>query len=522
MCISDSLSNDDESGVNRGQSQPFDPISSSQNYSAASFACIPFSQFLRRARSMISDALILTRREIRDSMRDWRIVAPIVILTLAFPWIMNYTTRFAVNWVQQYQAEIIPIRLIPFGMMIVGFFPISFSLIIALETFVGEKERNSLEPLLATPLSDESLYFGKLFGAVLPPLIGSLLGICAYLLLLFFSMGYKPEPLILTQIILLTAMEAIVMVAGAVVLSSHTTSVRAANLLASFIIVPMAFLIQAETFFLFWGFYDVLWLVILGLIIASALLIRTGTRTFNREELLSREIDELNLPGMFRLFLKMIRPLSPFRVYKDDVPRLLRANRLPLALTLLVLIAGLGTGWLISLQYPLPDSASTMFRVDPATFKQRLESAGSEFLPRLNTVSIFTHNVRTLVLTAALGMFSFGSMALVLLIAPMALVGYFAQAGMRFGFDPILFLAAFVAPHGIFELPAALIATAFALKLGASVIAPPAGTSAGENFMHALADWMKIFVYVVVPLLLMAAWIEANITPLLVIYFFGK
>src|SRR5574341_2091816 len=102
---------------------------------------------------MLSDALILTRREIRDSLRDWRITVPILILTLVFPWIMNLTTRVAIAFTEEYQATIIPIHLIPFAMMIVGFFPISFSLIIALEAFVGEKERNSLEPLLTTPLS---------------------------------------------------------------------------------------------------------------------------------------------------------------------------------------------------------------------------------------------------------------------------------------------------------------------------------------------------------------------------------
>ncbi len=471
---------------------------------------------------MFADALILTRREIRDSMRDWRIVAPILILTLAFPWIMDFSTRIALSWVQQYQAEIIPLRLIPFGMMIVGFFPISFSLIIALETFVGEKERNSLEPLLTTPLSDEALYFGKLFAAIVPPLVGSFLGISAYLLLLFFSLRYVPEPTVLTQIILLTAMEALVMVSGAVVLSSHTTSVRAANLLASFIIVPMAFLIQAETFFLFWGQYDVLWLVILGLVIASALLIRTGIRTFNREELLSREMDELNLIGALKLFFNLLKPLSPLRVYRDDVPRLLYENRVPIALTLLVLVGGLALGWAFSLQNPLPENAAAMFKIDPATFRQRLETPDTSFLPRLNTLGIFRHNVETLILTALLGMFSFGVIALVLLIAPMGIVGFFAQAGMRFGFNPFLFLAAFIAPHGIFELPAALIATAFALRLGASVIAPPRGVSAGENFMRALADWTKIFAFVVVPLLLVAAWVEANVTPQIVIYFFGR
>ncbi|MEW5720438.1 MAG: ABC transporter permease subunit, partial [Chloroflexota bacterium] len=200
---------------------------------------------------MLSDALIITRREVRDSLRDWRIVAPILILTLVFPWIMNLSTRLAINFVEQYNATIIPLRLVPFAVMIVGFFPISFSLIIALETFVGEKERSSLEPLLDTPISDASLYLGKLLAAMIPPLFASYLGVAAYLLGLYFSIQYVPEWIILFQIIMTTTMEALVMVSGAVVVSSHTTSVRAANLLASFIIIPMAFLLQGESILLF-------------------------------------------------------------------------------------------------------------------------------------------------------------------------------------------------------------------------------------------------------------------------------
>jgi uncharacterized membrane protein SpoIIM required for sporulation/ABC-type transport system involved in multi-copper enzyme maturation permease subunit len=471
---------------------------------------------------MLSDALILTRREVRDSVRDWRILLPILLLTLAFPWIMNLSTRVALNFVAQYEAQIIPLRLVPFGMMIVGFFPISFSLIIALETFVGEKERNSLEPLLTTPLSDESLYFGKLFAAVLPPLSASFLGIAAYLIMLHFSLQYTPEPIVLLQILLLTTMEAVVMVSGAVVVSSHTTSVRAANLLASFIIVPMAFLIQAETFFLFWGTYDVLWYIIFGLTIIAALFVRTGFRTFNREELLSRELDELNLVGTARAFFKLLQPLSPRRVYREDLPQLIRANGVPIALTTIILLGGMGLGGIMATHYRFPGNAANLFKIDAATFKQRLESPGIDFLPRLDTLSIFEHNAETLALTAVLGLFSFGVIALVLLIAPMAIVGFFAQEATYFGYSPLTFLVAFIAPHGIIELPAAILATAFAVKLGASVIAPPAGISAGENFLRALADLVKIFVYAVLPLLLLAAWIEANITPQIVLYFYGR
>ena len=35
-------------------------------------------------------AFVITRREIRDQFRDWRIIAPTVVLTLFFPALMNF------------------------------------------------------------------------------------------------------------------------------------------------------------------------------------------------------------------------------------------------------------------------------------------------------------------------------------------------------------------------------------------------------------------------------------------------
>ena len=139
----------------------------------------------------------LVRREIWDTLRDWRMVIPIVLLTLFFPALMSFVANAALNWVARYGgAPIIGERMIPFLLMVVGFFPISFSLVIALETFVGEKERSSLEPLLATPLTDGQLYIGKMFAAMIPPLMASYLGIGVYLLGLYIFEGWTP-PLIL-------------------------------------------------------------------------------------------------------------------------------------------------------------------------------------------------------------------------------------------------------------------------------------------------------------------------------------
>ena len=106
----------------------------------------------------------------------------------------------------------------------------------------------------------------------------------------------------LLLIILLTAVQALVMVSGAVVISTQTTSVRAANLLASFIIIPVALLIQVESVMMLYADYRVLWWAVLALVILAVLLIRMGITHLNREELLGHEIDTLNFSWMWNVF----------------------------------------------------------------------------------------------------------------------------------------------------------------------------------------------------------------------------
>ena len=121
-----------------------------------------------------------------------------------------------------------------------------------------------------------------------------------------------------------------------------------------------------------------------------------------------------------------------------------------------------------------------------------------------------------------LGLFSFGSLSLILLMIPMGIVGFFAGEVWLTGLNPLQFLFAFIVPHGILELPAAILATALAMQMGASVISPRINLTAFESLLAALADFLRAFVLVVVPLLFVAAWIEATITPLVVVWLYSK
>ncbi len=467
----------------------------------------------------MSRAWIVTRREVIDMFRDWRIIAPTLVLTLVFPTIANWGAGRMMGFMEQYGAELIGDRLIPFLLMVVGFFPISFALIIALESFVGEKERRSLEPLLATPLTNTQLYIGKVLSSTIPPLVGSLLGVTVYLIGIYQNVEWTPPAMLVVQIVLMNLIQALVMVSAAVVVSSQVTSVRAANLLASFIIIPMAFLIQAEAFIMFWAMYDVLWMILGALLIVFILLVRMGIRIFNREDLVGGEIDDLNLVATFKQLFRLVlarrkegRQRSARQWYREEVLAVVRRMWPAIVVIAVTMIAGYFIGVRYADIYRIP---SDLFQTEEwlERFQFTLEQAGFSGLTGI--LLVVWQNVRVLAVASVAALFSFGALAIMLLMVPIGLVGYLTAHMTSAGIDPTVAWMA-VVPHSALEIPAAIIAGALALRLGATVISPPPGKIVGQAWLEALADATRLWFTLILPLLILAAVVEIYVTPWLV------
>lgn len=469
---------------------------------------------------------MIVRRELRDTFRDWRMITPIVLLTLFFPVLMTWTAGVAQNFVNRFGTPLLGERLIPFLMLIVGFFPMSFSLVIALEAFVGERERKSLEPLLSTPLTDGQLYVGKMIASLVPALMAAFLGIGVYLTGLFVFRGYLPPPILLIQVLALTTMEGVVMVAGAVVVSTHATSVRAANLLASFIIIPMALLVQAEAILLFQAIWDAMWGIVLVLIVVAVILIRMGVQLFNREELLGREIDSINLRGVFQRagqYFVAVEPgqprthFNPIGLYRYHVPAMLRRTKNAILTIMVALVVASVVAWVWGSQYSLPPGTINFSNLNSDSFN----SVASGLLPSFSWSAVWWNNIRAVLLDFVTGMFSFGALAIVLTVVPIAPAAFVAALIGNSGFNPFVFLAAFILPHGIFELPAVIIGAAAALRLGAAILHRSPTLSMGEGWWLALVDFVKLLIFVVIPLLLIAAIFEVHVTPRIVCAVYG-
>lgn len=468
----------------------------------------------------LKPALVITRREVRDHFRDWRIIGPMVLLVAILPGMMNYASDRFLNFSERYGAHVEADQIYPFLLMVVGFFPVTVALVLALESFVGEKERRSIEPLLSSPLTDFQLYFGKLIAALIPPLFASYSGMIFYLLWIYRQGDWFPDAVLLLQVFALATTNCLLMVSGAVVVSSQTTSMRGANLLAVFIILPMAVLLQAESAVIVWARDSVLVWTVVAQVIIAILLVRIGVAHFNREELVGREFDSINIRSVIASFWNQFKgdASSPLDWYRNEMGKSILTMRLPALLVAIILIGALILGASLASQYVIPPEFINNQSIQSGTIE------GIKYIRFFEVGSIpviWFHNVRTIVLAALMGIVSFGVLALIVMLIPILLIGYFTATIASAGLSPILFLLGFVVPHGILEIPAIIIAGAAILRLGATLATPSPGKTIGQAWLNASAEWAKVMIGLVLPLLLGAAVLEVLVTPQVAIWLFG-
>ncbi|GAB4504162.1 MAG: hypothetical protein Fur0043_11550 [Anaerolineales bacterium] len=464
----------------------------------------------------LSPVWLITKRELRDQLRDWRILFPLLILTLVFPLLMNEVAYQAVAFVAKYGETLLVDRLVPFSVLIIGFFPITVSLVVALESFVGEKERGTIEPLLTTPLKDWHLYLGKLLVGILTPLLASFLSIGFYLVIVSRQDIEMPDGWVLAQLFALTAAHAVLMVSAAIVISVQSTTVKAANLLASFIVIPVAILMQGESALLFWGNNQILWLAVAAVILMSALIIRLGLAHFQREYMLGREIDILSFRWIGRTFWRYFKgdAHSLAEWYRFEVAAMLRKLWLPCGI--MVMIAVL-TFW-SSFQWTVSVVPERVEAATPENFQKIAEEVkGSPIAlgmsPDLSAPRILAHNLQAVGIILLAGLISFSVLGMLLYLVNLSLIGVVLGFFQLMGYSAPLIGMAGLGPHGIFELPALMLASAAMLRIGVVLVTPQSGRSLGEVWLEALAEWARIALGVTLPLLVAAAIIETYVTP---------
>src|SRR5713226_2904826 len=112
-------------------------------------------------------AQLVAARDLRDAMSELRLVLAMVALTVAIP-IGSAIGIRGLAYFGGGTAVVNSLSLV--GAFFVVFIPASFSLVLALESFVGERERTTLAVLVSTPLKEAEIYVGKVAAVLIASL----------------------------------------------------------------------------------------------------------------------------------------------------------------------------------------------------------------------------------------------------------------------------------------------------------------------------------------------------------------
>lgn len=177
---------------------------------------------------------------------------------------------------------------------VVMMIPVMLPVLIAADSIVGEKERRTLVPLLATPLSDSELLLGKFLTALLPGLLVAYGNLALAIVtvngvVLFMApelLWVWPDLLSLVQAIILPILFSVLAVGLMVIISGRANTVYEAYQTGGILVLPaMVFAYSGFLIGLGWLIFFAGGLILL---IVDVILFRVSVRLFNRDALITR------------------------------------------------------------------------------------------------------------------------------------------------------------------------------------------------------------------------------------------
>jgi uncharacterized membrane protein SpoIIM required for sporulation len=434
-------------------------------------------------------ALLVASRDLRDAVSELRLILAMVALTLAIPIASAIGIR-ALAYFGGGTAVVNRLSLV--GAFFVVFIPASFSLVLALESFVGERERTTLEVLVSTPLREAEIYAGKVAAVLAVSLALCYGGLIVYCLAVFTGLGFFPFE-ILVALALSTICQVAAMVAGAVIISLNARTMRAANVMASFIILPMSVVLQVEAALILLGRAEFLWGFALLMILLAAVLLRMGLDGFSREALLAREV------GLRSPLRRAAGAINASFANRPGIFRLVWLRRTPIVIAAAGLPFGAAAGYLAAVTSALPDVA-----VRPA-LSSLISAAGAGNGSWVDqALAIFGHNLVAFLLVPVIALLTAGLSGFLITFLPGFLLGYAA------GVSSWGLALTGIVPNGLVEIPVAIVAGGLALQIGAAAIhmEPSGGWTA--RVLGAVADYVRALRWLI-PALALAAVLEVKL-----------
>ncbi len=258
----------------------------------------------------MKNALKIFKKEIKEVIKNRSIWFPIlvvsIIFSIGFPLFLILTVDSmikdpgTINFIQKFFPTSTNIAVSMIGFIIKQFIifllliPAMIPSLIAPTTIVLEKDSNTLEPLLATPIKTQELLLGKTLSAMIPAFVVSTIDFIMITIVVdiisYIKLGVTPLPTlewVIAAFILSPVLSFIITIVS-IMVSSRTTDIRSAQGIGSVIIFPIYAIIGLQIGGIFMLNFRYLLIACLVLILICPLLLRLAIKLFDRENILTR------------------------------------------------------------------------------------------------------------------------------------------------------------------------------------------------------------------------------------------
>ena len=241
----------------------------------------------------LSKAWIIAAKDLRIFRRNKNVLRSVILFPLIVSIGLPLVIHFAGARHGGFQASTLTHLLNAFSFFfIIG--AVYLPTAIASYSLVGEKVEKSLEPLLATPITDGELLLGKSIAAFFPPIAAIYIGAAVFMALsnqfTHQTLGYSyfPNWTMGTILLLVAPLSAILSVEASVIISARVSDARAAQLFAGLIALPyLAIYVATEIGSLSLDTANLL-IISAVILLVDVILFFVSTKTFQREEILTK------------------------------------------------------------------------------------------------------------------------------------------------------------------------------------------------------------------------------------------
>jgi len=266
--------------------------------------------------------LLIYRKDWRELRRNWQIILPMATIPFLFsvllptlimiiPTLTSAPTSPSEDFasvmanlpshIRNELAGMTPQQALVYMMSLYFFapffliIPLMAASVVAADSFAGEKERKTVEALLATPLADSELLLGKILVSFIPSMAVTVISFLTYSTVvnvissvLLGGRILLPNLVWLMLILGLSPSIAIAAIGLTVIISARVKGVREAQQISALLLIPIFVLMFGQLS----GAVIVGPVLIAGLIgvfiLVDAVVFHIGVRLFKREEILSR------------------------------------------------------------------------------------------------------------------------------------------------------------------------------------------------------------------------------------------